>query len=65
MSSSYINSSEYLVSVYKLDYFVIPAPIFIGINSSRNPERVEIAGFPFARLRAEALWRASTGMTSK
>jgi len=25
---------------------VIPAPIFIGINSSRNPETLEITGLP-------------------
>jgi len=42
---------------------VTPAPIFIGINSSRSPELFEFTGFPFSRLRAEALWRASTGMT--
>jgi hypothetical protein len=28
---------------------VIPAPIFIGINSSRNPETVDITGLPLAR----------------
>jgi len=28
------------------------------------PERIEHTGFTFSRLRAEALWRASTGMTT-
>jgi len=29
------------VFVHKVDYFVIPAPIFIGINFSRNPSGPE------------------------
>jgi len=36
-----------------------------GINSSRNPVFSPLSsGFPFSRLRAEALPRASTGMTN-
>jgi hypothetical protein len=36
-----------------------------GINSSRNPVFSPLSsGFPFSRLRAEALLRASTGMTN-
>jgi len=40
-----------------LFHFVIPAKAGIQIFL------ITISGFPFPRLRAEALWRASTGMT--
>jgi len=36
-----------------------------GVNSGGYPERIEKTGFLFSRLRAEALRRASTGMTKK
>jgi hypothetical protein len=41
---------------------VIPAPIFIGINSSRNPEK-QSPGFAEAASRRQAGCRIKCGMT--
>jgi len=38
-----------LKPVYKVSLFAIPAPVFIGINSSKNPEAIENSGFLFSR----------------
>ena len=60
------------MSVYKISLFVIPAPYQVRGKLRRVPrlcpcEGRELlkTGFPFSRLRAEALRRASTGMTKK
>jgi hypothetical protein len=53
------------VSVYKIICSSYPPRIKYGVNSGGYPEHIEKTGFPFSRLRAEALRRASTGMTKK
>ncbi len=60
-SETAIRSYENLL--WSLSFVSFLPRIKYGINSSRNPDVVKMTGFPFSRLRAEALRRASTGMT--